>query len=240
MRFSNPLIAVILGGAAITLCAQEPTESSATSSLSGALSTGYESLHIYRGVDSALGDDILWTSAAVTVADATTLGVWYGTGPNSDYEEIDLFGSHVFAVNDLQISVGFLWYTFPENSAANSTDFILKFSQSFAIGDAGSITPYLSLVYNESAQGFYEELGATARFPMSDLVAFEVTGWIALSQDFRPETGLDNATLLLALPIAVTDTVSLRPAVGASLAFDAIKSISQDETWASLSLNVSF
>ena len=46
------------------------------------LSAGYESRHIYRGVDSGQDGSITWQTTAVT-SNNLTLGYWYGTGPTT-------------------------------------------------------------------------------------------------------------------------------------------------------------
>jgi hypothetical protein len=207
----------------------------------GSLSTGYESLHIFRGVDSAMDGDIFWASTSLSIADALSGGFWYGTGIDTEYEEFTPYVNYVLPFEQIDLTVGVVYYTFPDNDDANSADFSLRLSKALNLAGPWEVTPYGLAVYNESAEGFYFEGGLTATTSIVENVDFSATAWVAASTSYRPiEDGLDNATLLLSLPVQITGNATLTPFLGGSLALDAIEDISEDEFWAGATLDVSF
>jgi len=212
----------------------------AAHTLSGGLSTGYESLHIFRGVDSAADESIVWTSGTLTMDSASSIGFWYGTGPNSVYEELDLVGSQRFAFDWADLTLGVVWYHFPDDFADDSVDFSVTLSRDYTLESGLVLTPALAVVYNESAEGFYVQGGITATQPLTERLQIVAQGWVAGSSSYRQDDGLDNATLLVSAPFQLTESASLSPFIGASAALDAIDDTSDDELWGGVTLNVQF
>ncbi|MGD9420038.1 MAG: TorF family putative porin [Verrucomicrobiota bacterium JB025] len=208
--------------------------------LSGTVQFGYESTHLFRGVDSGGGDPIVWASAMFSPFEGMNLGVWYGTGPDTDYEELDLVADYTFDLEYVAATAGVVWYDFPGGFADDSTDFFVKFSREFEPVPGFLVTPYLNHVFNESADGWYFEGGVNLKKPLSDRVTLSLTGWLAASTGYRDDDGLDNATVSLSLPVSLSEQAALVPYVSASAALDALDSTGGDEVSAGATLVVRF
>jgi hypothetical protein len=205
----------------------------------GTLQMGYESRHIYRGVDSALDEAIQWSSATVNLENAY-VGLWYGTGPSSDYEEVDLFGGYVFDVDGWRVIPNFIWYHFPDNDDQDSTDLMIKVARDTILENGILLTPELIYSYNIDAEGSYAELAIVATLQLQEDWTLSLRPAIALSDGLRPEDGPDHAELVGRIGWAVNDALTASVFTGYSVALDAIDSFCDDELWGGLTLSASF
>ena len=210
--------------------------------LSGSISTGYESTHLFRGTDCGAGKNIQWTSMAFNLAEGLNLGVWYGTGPDSDYEELTPFGGYTVGLGDYDVTFGFTYYTFPGDFAGNSLDVNVKVSRTFETKSGFTISPYAMAVYNEGAEGYYFEGGASASKSINSDLSMNLTAWVAASSDYRGtgEDGLDHATIMINFPYRITENASIIPYFSAATALDALGDDAEDVTSAGVTLSVSF
>lgn len=209
----------------------------------GSFNGGYESEHIFRGFDSGLGGAIAWSSFTLQTEPGFDLGIWYGSGFRTAYEEFDLFGGYTARIGDFSVRIGATWYHFPsEEVADDSTDFLLDVYREIPISDALTLTPYLSAVYNESAEGFYGELGTRATMALHPSVILSARAYAAASTDYRTNgSGMDHLGLILSAPLSLTETASLVPFVGQTLALDEAESAGAiDESWGGVTLSVTF
>jgi len=205
----------------------------------GSLQTGYETRHIYRGVDSALESSIQWTQVHLSY-DAIYGGSWYGTGPNSDYKEIDLYGGYVFAYESWRIIPNFIWYHFPDNDAADSTDVMLRVERPYSLENGIQLVPQIIYSYNLDAEGHYFEAGIEARYTWDTNWSASIRPAIAASHDLRPDNGMDHAEAIIRLRYSFNETFGVSTFFGYSYALEAIESIEGDEAWGGATLSVSF
>jgi hypothetical protein len=207
--------------------------------MSGDMRLGYETKHIYRGVDSAMDEEIVWASAQATVASGY-LGLWYGTGPTSDYEEVDLYGGYTFDVGEWRVTPNFIWYHFPANSSADSTDLMVKVDRTYLSGEGLSLTPELIYSYNIDAKGHYAELALVVGYAVSEAWTFSVRPAVAASNHLRPRDGADHAEVIGRATYRVNDNLHLQGFVGLSYSMHAIETIQDDVAWGGLTIIARF
>jgi len=80
-----------------------------------ALSTGWDSRYIFRGVDIIPGSSLSWTKLNVTVSpweNGTFLvGAWVAFGlTNSSYKEVDIYASYTHTFGNLTLTTGYTFY----------------------------------------------------------------------------------------------------------------------------------
>ena len=205
----------------------------------GTLSAGFETRHVYRGVDSGLDGAIVWQAGTVGTG-GLTLGYWYGTGPNTAYEEFDLFGSYVHPLGDWELVPGFLWYHFPDKIAEDSTDLTLTLRRPIEFAGERVLAPFAYLSYNLDVEGLYGAIGLDYRQPLGRGWRLDAQVLAAASTGLRPADGDDHFEGTLGLTRELRPGVVLRLFARHSFAGKAIEAVSPDETWGGATLRVSF
>lgn len=205
----------------------------------GSLKTGFETRHIYRGVDSALESSIQWTQVHLSL-DAFYGGSWYGTGPSSDYEEVDLYGGYVFTPGDWLVIPNFIWYHFPDNDGADSTDVMLRVERPISLKSGLSLLPQVIYSYNLDEAGHYLEAGLKASWKWDESWSASLRPAIAASNNLRPDDGMDHAEIILRLNHSFNQTIGVSGFFGYSTALEAIEAIEGDEAWGGATLSVQF
>jgi len=138
---------------------EEPTKWYAAS-----LSTGWDSLYMFRGVNvlshgaygntSNYGSGIYWTDLEfdwnITPNDVLAVGTWaaFGTS-NTSYKEVDIYTSytHTFG-KDFALSAEYIfYYAFPTGYDLYSNELNVKAAYTFHIGSA-TVTPSLAYFFN--------------------------------------------------------------------------------------------
>ncbi|MFA7345800.1 MAG: hypothetical protein WC003_15985 [Terrimicrobiaceae bacterium] len=128
-----------------------------------ALSTGWDSLYMFRGVnvishgtygnDSDYGSGIYWTDLSFTwnisPSDTLTVGSWAAFGTQTtDYKEVDIYASYTHLIGDLALSAGYIfYYVFPATSDLYSHELNVKAAYTFHAGSA-TITPSIGYFFN--------------------------------------------------------------------------------------------
>ena len=126
-----------------------------------ALSTGWDSLYMFRGVNvishgaygnnSNYGSGIYWTDLAltwnITKNDSLTVEGWQAFGTqNTNYKEFDLLTTYTHTIGDLALSAGYsLYYVYPTGYNLYANELNIKAAYNVHVG-AATITP--SLAYN--------------------------------------------------------------------------------------------
>jgi len=202
------------------------------------LSTGWDSLYMFRGVNvipgfQGYGSSLYWTDLSVTFNltenDFLTIGTWvaFGIG-DTNYKEFDAYIAYTHTMGDWAFSLGYTYYQIL--SATNglySNELSAGIAYTFEIG-AVSITPGLNYFFNVGPGvgdgGFVTDAGSfleariDAEIPVySDTVA--LTPWISYGNNFRynfdnngsPFNGGNNLEAGIALPIALSDNITVAP-----------------------------
>ncbi len=128
-----------------------------------ALSTGWDSLYMFRGVNvlshGAYGDTdnygsgIYWTDLSftwnITDNDFLTVGSWMAFGTqNTSYKELDIYTNYTHTIGDLALSLGYtFYYVFPTGSDLYSHELNVKAAYTFDLGFM-SVTPSIGYFFN--------------------------------------------------------------------------------------------
>lgn len=181
-----------------------------------ALSTGWDSLYMFRGVnilrnaygnDNNYGSGIYWTDLSftwnITPNDSLTVGSWaaFGTS-NTSYKEVDIYTTYTHTFGDLALSAGYtFYYVFPTGMNLYSNELNVKAAYTFHLGSA-TITPSVAYYFNlgpdvDTGEGTaqtassYLLLRVDAGIPIyKDIVS--LAPWIAYGTNFQYNPKLTN------------------------------------------------
>jgi hypothetical protein len=167
-------------------------------------STGWDSLYMFRGVNVlGNGNGIYWLGGDVGVTPWTdgsiTAGVWYGVGSwwnganaQTRYGELNVFADYTHTFGNLALSVGWVYYYFPNTQDANGNipthqnEIYFGAAYDIEIGSV-TITPNTTYYYNVGPE-------------------FGMTGGFAPGGSSYWVLGLDAS-----VPVAYDGAVSLEP-----------------------------
>ncbi|TLD70267.1 hypothetical protein FEM03_13865 [Phragmitibacter flavus] len=196
---------------------------------------GYESLHVYRGVDSSGGLPIIWGALDLTLFDALNLSLFKGNDFDGDYNELTPTISFTHDLGFVSATAGLIWYTFPDEDGLDSEEYFLKLSRDLPAGFNAS----LWLSYNPNASGWYNEFKVSHLLPLTDRLSLATSTTLGWSEGQRSGgSGLDNLTFAVGLPITLTKNLTLTPLGGYAFALEALES--DDEAWAGITLTLQF
>ncbi|MEI6035283.1 MAG: hypothetical protein WCS65_13520 [Verrucomicrobiae bacterium] len=175
-----------------------------------ALSTGWDSLYMFRGVNvlshgvygdtNNYGSGIQWTNVDltwnITDHDSITVGGWLAFGTqNTSYKEFDFNSSYTHTIGKLALSAGYsFYYVFPPGFQLYSHELNVKAAYAFDLGFM-SVTPSLGYYFNigpdiasgngtAKAASSYMLLRVDSNVPVyKDIVA--VAPWIAYGTNFQ-------------------------------------------------------
>jgi len=181
-----------------------------------ALSTGWDSLYMFRGVnvlrdaygnDNNYGSGIYWTDLSftwnITENDFLTVGSWVAFGTsNTSYKEVDIYTSYTHTIGDLSLSAGYIfYYLFPTGTNLYSNELNVKAAYEFDLGFM-SLTPSISYFFNIGPdldnEGFaksassYLLLRLDGSIPVyKDVVA--LAPWVAYGTNFQYNARLTSS-----------------------------------------------
>lgn len=196
---------------------------------------GYETLHVYRGVDSSGGQAILWGSLDLTLFDAINLSLFKGNDFDGDYDELTPTISVTQDLGFVSATAGLIWYTFPDEDGLDSEEYFLKLSRDLAAGFNAS----LWFSYNPNASGWYNEFKLAHQLALTDRISLATSAALGWSEGQRSGgSGLDNLTFAVGLPMSLSKNLTLTPLGGYAFALEALDS--EDEAWAGVTLTIQF
>jgi len=241
-----------------------------TSPWSGELTTGWDSLYMFRGVNQlpgyhGYGSSISSTALSLTWAptknDSFTAATWmaFGIG-ESDYKEIDATLTYTRTIGALSLSAGYQLYTvLSEPGGLYSNELVVSAAYAFTLGPV-TLTPGLNYDftlgpepgnhgYIPSAAG-YLEARLDAEVPLYHEI-ITAAPWVAFGFSFgynsagpdeslSPFTGADHVELGLTVPIAITKSISLSPYVAYSRAWTNLAGTDRNTVWGGIALSFSF
>ena len=161
-----------------------------------ALSTGWDSLYMFRGVNvlshgaygntSNYGSGIYWTDLSftwnITPSDTLTIGSWaaFGTS-NTSYKEVDIYATYTHTIGDLALSAGYIfYYVFPTGSDLYSHELNVKAAYTFHIGSA-TLTPSIGYYFNIGPDSIDSSNGVAKA--ASSYLALRLDGSVPLYKD---------------------------------------------------------
>ncbi len=186
------------------------------------LSTGWDSLYMFRGVNvishgsygnnSNYGSGIYWTDLNftwnITPSDALTVGSWMAFGTqNTSYKEDDIYLNYTHTMGDLALSAGYIfYYVFPTGANLYANELNVKAAYNLHFGSV-TVTPSLAYYFNlgpnygSSVNGLvktassYLLLRVDSSIPVyKDIIS--LTPWVAYGTnfEFNPRLTSDGTT----------------------------------------------
>jgi hypothetical protein len=234
---SSPLLA----GTGKTFKEEVIVEVEPTQWWNAALSTGWDSLYMFRGVNvipgfEGYGSSLYWTDLSVTFNltenDFLTIGTWVAFGlSDTNYKEFDAYAAYTHTFGNLSVSLGYTYYQILSvTNGLYSHELSVGAAYDINIGPV-TITPGLNYFFNVGPDldnrgfvtqaGSYLEARIDANIPVySDVVA--LTPWTSFGTNFRynftekndppsPFNGGNNIEVGIALPIALSENITVSP-----------------------------
>jgi hypothetical protein len=205
------------------------------------LSTGWDSLYMFRGVNilpgfENYGSSLYWTDLSVTFNlsenDFLTLGSWVAFGiSDTNYKEFDGYAAYTHTFGNLAVSLGYTYYhILSETFGLYSHELSVGAAYAIAIGPV-TVTPGVNYFFNvgpkPGQRGFAEQASSylegrvDVNIPIyQDVVA--LTPYASFGTNFRynltergdspnPFTGGNDAQVGIAMPITLSEVVSVAP-----------------------------
>jgi hypothetical protein len=237
---------------------------------SAELSTGWDSLYMYRGVNQVPGFDgygssLSWTALTCTISltanDSLSIGTWaaFALG-ESDYKELDAVASYTHTFGAFSLTLGYALYAVinEPNGLFNNE---LNVAAAYDI-DLGwiSVTPGFIYAFNvgpKPGQGGYSEQASSyleARVDGEMAIyrdKVSLAPWVAFGANFRSNTttrdgeaspfvGSDHFEVGAALPVSLAENVTASPYVAASTQWSDFPGTRPTTFWGGVSVTVSF
>lgn len=200
------------------------------------LNVGFETLHVYRGADSSFGQAIVWESLDVELFDFLHLNLYNGNSFDGEYGELTptVYVHKDFGFAD--VAAGMIWYHFPGEDGVDSEEYFVRLSRELGAGFSASAW----FSYNARSEGWYHELKLSHSLELTERLALQTSAALGYSQNYRGDgdDGLDNLTFVVGLPVKLTESLTLKPAVGYAFALDTLDT--EDEGWGALTLSYQF
>jgi hypothetical protein len=281
MKLTNKFAAV-LGAAALVSASpllagemtfketKNPIEEEPTQWWNAALSTGWDSLYMFRGVNvlpgfANYGSSLYWTDLSVTFNltenDFLTVGTWLAFGlTDTNYKEFDAYAAYTHTFGKLAVSFGYTYYQILNvTNGLYSHELSAGVAYDFELGPV-TITPGLNYFFNVGPspqhRGFVEQAGSflEARVDVNVPVykdAIALTPWASFGTNFRynytdksnppsPFNGANNFELGVALPITLSEVVSIAPYGAYSYQWNSLVGTKPNTFWGGGSVTFSF
>jgi hypothetical protein len=176
------------------------------------LSTGWDSLYMFRGVnvlrgDQKYGSSLYWTDLNlvwnITDNDFLTAGTWMAFGLNkTNYKELDVYVDYTHTFGNLAVSFGYIYYQVLSDNHPVSHELNWRVAYTFELPAGITITPSV---------GYYFNIGPD----VFDIIA--LAPWFAFGTSFEYNvkengdflTGANNIEIGIGLPIKINDVISL-------------------------------
>jgi len=182
---------------------------------------GWDSMYLAEGRDD-LDEGGLAYGEISGAAGPFSLGTWYASATDVDYDEWNLFGELGLDLSDsLSSYVGYTFLTFYEANG-DSEDHEFGAGLSFAASDVLEIT--VDYVFSDEADGSFVELGAASSKELSDSLGLRSYAVLGIDFGYRTEAhdGWNHFQLGIEIDYAMTDLVSIGGYVTHAIALDDI------------------
>jgi len=247
------------------ITAAEETEEA--SPWSGSLSTGWDSLYMFRGVNEipgfgGYGSSLQWTALSVSWAptdnDTFTAGTWmaFGLG-DTTYKELDTTLEYARTIGHLELSAQYALYSvLSEPGGIYSNELSAAASYELALGPV-TLTPNISYVFalgpSPDNHGYitpsagYLQIRLDAEIPLYrkllTAAPYILSGFnfsYSLNANDEPFNGADHLETGLAFPIALNDTITISPYAAYSYSYTSLAGTKRNTFWGGLSVNFGF
>jgi hypothetical protein len=225
-----------------------PPMMESTSILSGALSGGWESSYMFRGVN--YGNQAIWAGLDLNVAisDMVTLnfGTWYinptDDFPGAQFDELDLYAFLNFAVTEeFTIGIGGTWYFYPEAGISDYPEVGVKLAWSPGdIVDIGFLW-----MYDTNVTANYFELTVGKSFSITEKLTASITAGISYGlgggAGYYGVDSFNHVFVKGGLSYAITDTFSINGYIGDTIPIEDLAGLGAPEVFhGGVSVSVTF
>ncbi len=212
--------------------------------LSGAVTLGYDSKYMFRGVriagESDNADNLFWADANVS-AFGFNLGAWYAYSlDGDDYDEVDVYLSYTLSAGSFDFTVGGILYVFP---FADEDDYTYEAYGKVAFTGVDFLTPSIAYYYDfELFEGGYIEFRLDSSIPLiADKLSLDPYALISYDFEYNSDDNdLNHVQAGLALVYSVTDSLTVKAYAAVSEPLDAIDDSQDTEFWGGGSVSFSF
>ncbi|MCX6876732.1 MAG: hypothetical protein NTW21_23420 [Verrucomicrobia bacterium] len=185
----------------------------------GTAAIGYNSIYEFRGVD--LGNDMVEASVSLATAYngfGLSLSAWYATvndDNNPTPNELDLTLGITKSLGPVNLSGGYIYYSFFEASETNTQELYLGASMEVIAGISASVTAYYDI---DRYNGWYGDFNLSKTCKVSDSVSVVTTVGLGVADDHGLQL-TDNGTLdgyqqfyaMVSVPWTIRPNVTLAP-----------------------------
>ncbi len=226
-----------------------------------ALSTGWDSLYMFRGANvlrnTGYGSSLYWTDASftwnITDNDFLTVGGWmaFGLGQTTSYREFDAYTNYVHTFGDLSVGLGYtFYYVFPNGGNSYANELNASVAYNLDLGFM-TLTPSVKYFFNlgpdndtDSGNGLVEmassylDLRLAGSIPVvKDVVSIDP--WTAFGLNFgynqngsgNEFDGANNLEFGVAVPVQINEMITVAGYVAYSYAFQNLWGTTQDSTF---------
>lgn len=225
-----------------------------------ALSTGYDSLYMFRGWnvlrgDGSYGNGLWWTDANftwnITDNDFLTVGGWMAFGMSkASYREFDAYLNYVHTIGDLSLGLGYtFYYAFPPASQDFANELNAKVAYAVDLGFM-SVTPSVTYFFNLGPDyGPGDEIGLVdtgssyllfrvdSSIPIiADVLSIDPYAAFGLNFGYNYDAtgsfdGANNLEFGVSVPWAINDVITLSGYIAYSYAFQDIWGTTEPNTF---------
>jgi hypothetical protein len=196
------------------------TATSAFAEIEAELYTGYHSIYEFRGID--FGDDLADVGLDLNyeLADGLSLngGAWYASNDAGD--ELDIYIALTKTLGDLDLSIGYTGYFFPEASDLDTDEIFIGLSTELSCGLGLALTYYEDI---DVIDGGYLDFEVTKSLELTESASLDLAAGAAWSFDYNsdvaspdddnliPLDGFNHWYVSVALPLSIKEDVTLTP-----------------------------
>lgn len=237
---------------------------------SASLSTGWDSLYMFRGVNvlpgfEGYGSSLYWTQLSVTFNltenDFLTLAGWTAFGlSETSYKEFDGIASYTHTFGNLSVKLGYTYYQLLNVTYGSySHELNAGVAYKLELGPV-TVTPGINYFFNVGPnignRGYVEQCASylEARIDASAPVYKDIVSiapYVSFGTSFRynfstnddppsPFTGANNIQTGVSLPIAVSKNISVAPYVAYSYQWYGLVGTTPSTFWGGGSVTFSF
>ncbi len=221
----------------------EVPSADAAAGLGVTLIAGYDSHYVFRGEEILTGS--LWSQVEISVplSEALAIGIvpFYLESPGHDYTEFDLNPSLTLTTGWGSITSGYALYYYPDGLNGGGTGISTEQEATLSVSrELGPVEVVVMGAYNFERQGLYGELALSASFELTSSVALEPSAAVGCSSNYFAGDGLSHAGLSVGLPVKLSEQITLRPHVSATLPLAALKESQNPQLFCGLTLSLGF
>jgi hypothetical protein len=230
-------VASLLGCLILSEAMALPATSAEGASFDGSANVGFHSQYNFRGfkagdwAPSIAFQYIIPVRAKIDLA--FDIGAWYIDPIDDVYNELGIYAYLIVPVADFQFRVGGIFFAFPDEHwvtgefGAAISYFLLDFVDlelawwSDVKGD-GSLEDELRF-------GHYAEFNLGKSIELKNWLSIEMAVGVSYGIDYYGSDGLNHAFATVNFPIGISETITLTPYVGGTLALEGLKDAGEND-----------